>query len=290
VVPETADILFFARESMTREEAKTATQTGHKDSSASQSAQRIAELELALEERTQQLRTSHTELEAFSYSLSHDMRAPLRAINTLAHVIVEDHGPNLPPEVQDLLERILAAAGRMERMMQDVLAFSRISRQPMEPRLLETDKVIHDVVRERPELKACADAIQIQDPLAPVFAHEPFFAQCVANVLGNAVKFVGPGVKPSVSIWTEPRQDKVRLWIKDNGIGVEPGAQAKIFEIFQRLHSGYDGTGIGLAVVKKAMHRMGGEAGVESEPGSGSRFWLDFPGKDSASSQSELKS
>jgi signal transduction histidine kinase len=97
-------------------------------------------------------------------------------------------------------------------------------------------------------------------------------------MLDNAVKFVAPGVKPRVRVWTEPRADKVRLWIEDNGIGIEAESQKRLFFMFERLHSqtAYEGTGIGLAIVRKAIERMKGEVGLESEPGRGSRFWFEL--------------
>jgi signal transduction histidine kinase len=120
--------------------------------------------------------------------------------------------------------------------------------------------------------------IMLKTPLLPVLGHEASLTQCLTNLLSNAVKFVAHGVKPQVLVRTELLNDTVRLWVQDNGLGIPRQAQAKIFEIFQRLHkeSEYEGTGIGLAIVRKAVERMGGRVGVESEPGKGSRFWLEL--------------
>jgi PAS domain S-box-containing protein len=239
---------------------------------------RAEELERTVAERTAQLTASVAELEAFSYSLSHDMRAPLRAINTLTHVIVEDYGSSLSPEVLDLLNRVLGAAMRMDRLMQDVLAFSRISRQPIEIRWVDTDKLVRELIRDRPEFHTTGAEILVEGHLLPVMGNEPSLNQCLTNLIGNAIKFVGSGVKPQVRICSEPHGAMVRLYVEDNGIGIEPRAHAKVFEIFQRLHSGYEGTGIGLAIVKKGAERMGGSVGVQSEPGKGSRFWIELRG------------
>ena len=113
-----------------------------------------------------------------------------------------------------------------------------------------------------------------------VLGHEALATQCLSNLLDNAVKFVAPGVHPQVRVWTEPRANRVRVWVEDNGIGVSKEYHERIFRMFERLHANerYPGTGIGLAIVRKAVERMGGQAGVESEPGKGSRFWLDLNG------------
>jgi signal transduction histidine kinase len=118
----------------------------------------------------------------------------------------------------------------------------------------------------------------MQSPLLNVIAHEAALGQCITNLLGNAVKFVLPGTLPQIKIRTEPVEGQVRIWFEDNGIGIEPSNQDRIFGIFERVHSAqeYDGTGIGLAIVRKAVERMGGSVGVESEPGNGSRFWIQL--------------
>ncbi|HWX22450.1 MAG TPA: PAS domain S-box protein [Candidatus Binatia bacterium] len=262
--------------------------------------------------RTAQLRETISELEAFSYSLSHDMRAPLRAISTLTNIVLEDHSAVLPAEASDLLNKVVAAASRMDRLMQDVLAFSRISRQHLEFNPVDVRKLLRELIAERPELQQPRAEITLADPLLPMLGHEASLTQCLTNLLSNAIKFVGPGIKPRIRIWTEQVQSSkpevqthepstafdvphsqepsgpslatrhtspaVRLWVEDNGIGISPEAQKKVFELFTRLSSDYEGTGLGLAIIKKAAERMGGRAGVDSEPGKGSRFWLELPG------------
>lgn len=232
-------------------------------------------LEHSVAQRTAQLRESIAELEAFSYSLSHDLRAPLRAINTFTHVVLEDYGAELNPQAKDLLKKVLSAAQRMDRLMQDVLAFSRVSRQHIELHPVDVDKLVRDAL-SRPELQTPGAEITVAGPLQPMMGHSPSLSQCVTNLVGNAMKFVAPGANPRVRISSEVLGERVRLWIEDNGIGIEPADQARIFDIFQRLRSDYEGTGIGLAIVKKAAERMGGTVGVMSELGKGSRFWLEL--------------
>jgi len=109
--------------------------------------------------------------------------------------------------------------------------------------------------------------------------HEASLTQCLTNLLDNAVKFVPQGVKARVRVYSEPRDTQVRLWIEDNGIGIEAAAKSQLFQMFQRVHQtgDYSGTGIGLAIVRKAAERMDGSVGIESELGKGSRFWLQLP-------------
>ena len=129
--------------------------------------------------------------------------------------------------------------------------------------------------------RAAGDSIAypVADPLPTVIGHGPTFAQVLANLVANAVKFVPPERTPEVRILAEPRDGQVRLWVEDNGIGIAPEHHERIFRVFERLHRAieYPGTGIGLAIVRKAMERMGGRSGVVSEPGRGSRFWIELP-------------
>ena len=135
------------------------------------------------------------------------------------------------------------------------------------------------VIHERPEFQPPKADIQIQSPLLPVRGHQALLTQCITNFLDNAVKFVGRGKQPRLIVKSEAVGDDVRLWFEDNGIGIAQHMQERLFGIFQQLNrpGTYPGTGIGLAIVRKAAERMKGRVGVESEPGKGSRFWLQLP-------------
>ena len=119
----------------------------------------------------------------------------------------------------------------------------------------------------------------MESPLLPMLGHETSLNQCLTNLLHNAVKFVAPGIKPQVRVYSQRLDGKARLWIEDNGIGIPAELQPRIFEVFQRLHptNEYEGTGIGLAIVRKAIDRMNGQVGVDSKPGEGCRFWIELP-------------
>ncbi|HTL58976.1 MAG TPA: PAS domain S-box protein [Candidatus Limnocylindrales bacterium] len=235
-------------------------------------------LEATVQARTAELREANAELEAFCYSLSHDMRGPLRAIRSYTEMVIEDSGAQLSAIAKDYLQRVSSAAVRLDRLIQDVLAFSRVSRDPGKPERVEPERVVRTIISERPDMQPPAAEIRIDGPLPMVRGNEASLTQCLTNLLSNAVKFVAPGVTPHVRIHSETKGDRVRLWVEDNGIGINKEAQGKIFELFYRLHrSGeYEGTGLGLAIVRKAAERMGGQVGVESEPGAGSRFWVEL--------------
>jgi PAS domain S-box-containing protein len=236
-------------------------------------------LEHAVAERTAKLRESIEELEAFSYSLSHDMRAPLRAITSFSEILESRFGEQLGSEGKDLLDRVISSAARLDRLIRDVLAYSRVTLAPVERTRLDAEKLIRQIIAEHPSFQEPNAQIEIQTPLLPFVGHEASLTQCIYNLLSNATKFVPKAVKPHIRIWTEPLENYVRFWLEDNGIGIPAEAKDRMFLMFQRFHRSpeYEGTGIGLAIVRKAVERMGGKVGVESGPGKGSRFWLLLP-------------
>jgi signal transduction histidine kinase len=146
----------------------------------------------------------------------------------------------------------------------------------MEP--IDLEELLRQIIAEHPSFHAPSAHIDIQAPLFPVMGHEASLTQCIYNLIGNAIKFVTPGVTPRVRIWCEAVDSNARIWFQDNGIGIPQESQAAIFGMFQRLHreEQYPGTGIGLSIVRKAVERMGGRVGVQSEPGKGSSFWIEL--------------
>ena len=242
----------------------------------------LASLETRVQERTAKLRELVTELESFSYSVSHDLRSPLRIMAGYAQVILEDFGDTLVPDVRHYVERIARSAGRMDHLTQDVLAYTRLGGDiVLSP--LDLTKVVDDTIEQYPDLSAARQSIVVRRPLAGVVAHGPSLVQALSNLVGNALKFARPGVESRVAISTQRRDGRVRVVVKDNGVGIAAAHHAKIFRIFERV-AGPDvpGTGIGLAIVRKAAERMGGRVGLSSRPGRGSSFWLEMPASEAA--------
>jgi len=244
------------------------------------------DLERNVGERTAALRQTIGELEAFSYSVSHDLRGPLRAMDGYARAVMEDCFDKLGPEHRKYLERIMRGAKRLDQLTLDVLAYSRLSRADFTPQAVDLDRLVFDTIDQHPHLEAARSHIEVEAPLLPVSGHPAFLTQCVSNLLGNALKFVAAGAAPSIKVWTKAAGTKVRLFVRDNGIGIAPEHRDRIFQIFGRVHNdkSYEGTGIGLAVVQRAVDRMGGTIDFDSEPGQGSTFWIELPAASAAKS------
>jgi PAS domain S-box-containing protein len=237
------------------------------------------DLESRVRARTASLTEAISHLEEFSYTVSHDLRAPTRSMKCYAQIVLEDFGAKLDPEVKDYLERIRRGAERMDRLIQDVLTYSRLSRSDVAAHPVSLDSLVADIIQQYPEMQAPRAAITVRHPLLNVFAHEPSLVQAVSNLLINAVKFMPAGRVPEITVRSELHGPNIRLWIEDNGIGIKPEHQDRLFRIFERLSTNghYEGTGIGLAIVRKAAEKMGGAAGVESDGLTGSRFWIELP-------------
>jgi signal transduction histidine kinase len=234
------------------------------------------ELEERVNERTARLRESVAELEGFSYSITHDLRAPLRAMQGFAQYLAHECGSEISGHGKDYIRRIITSANRMDQLIQDVLAYSYVLRTELKLEPIDVTRLVRGILDSYPDLDRARADIQIQGTLPKVLANEAALTQCISNLLDNAVKFVAPGVKPQVTIRAEPKDSHVRLWFEDNGIGIEPEHHERIFTMFQRLDKRFDGTGIGLAIVRKAAERMGGEVGLVSVPGKGSGFWIQL--------------
>ena len=241
-------------------------------------------LEQRVEERTRQLADANAELQGFAHSIAHDLRAPLRTMRGFSQALLEDYGEGLDKTAADYLGRIADGAARMDRLILDLLAYSKISREELTLEPLDLDRAVSEAVRQlEAPLRDSRAELLVERPLPRVVAHRVVLVQLLVNLLSNAVKFVAQGTRPVVRIRAERREpDRVRIWVEDNGIGIAPEHQGRIFQVFQRLHgmTQYPGTGIGLAIVRRGAERMGEGAGVLSEPGRGSRFWIDIRAAD----------
>jgi PAS domain S-box-containing protein len=238
-----------------------------------------AVLEKTVAERTTQLQQSVAELEAFSYSVSHDLRSPLRAMQGFSEAVLEDYGDKLDAEGRDYLERIKSAGIRLDRLIQDLLAYSRMDRlqSPLAP--LDPEKLVREAIELDANLRPPQATVRVETPMPRVLAHAAPMTQVITNLLRNAVKFVPEGRTPNIVVRAETHGDRVRLWFEDNGIGLAPADRERIFNMFVQLNEGsrFSGTGVGLAIVKKAARAMRGSVGVEAQPhGDGSRFWVEL--------------
>ncbi|MDB6034922.1 MAG: multi-sensor hybrid histidine kinase [Verrucomicrobiales bacterium] len=266
---------------------------------AQERANYLQELEQRVAERTARLQESIGDLEHFSYSITHDMRAPLRAMQGFSRLLLGPMGEQ-PAVRQEFLTRIAEASDRMDKLIRDALDYSKVAKSELPLAPVDTDALVRSLIASQPDFQRPLAEIWIEGHLPPVKANEIGLAQCFSNLLENAVKFVKLGERPKVKIRAETRclrrteQDaaskqggsdgnpikRVRIWVEDNGVGIPQESQGRIFQIFHRLSTNYDGTGIGLALVRKVVDRMGGKVGVESEPGKGSYFWVDLAGID----------
>jgi signal transduction histidine kinase len=232
-------------------------------------------LEQLVRERTAKLQEMVDELEHFSYSITHDMRAPLRSMQGFGQMLSQECAGCLEGERKDYLRRIISAASRMDRLITDALTFSKTVQQDLTLEPLDPARLLRGIIECYPEFQSPNAEIEIE-PLPMVLANEAALTQCFSNLLSNAVKFVRQDQRPRVRIHAECRNCSVRLWFEDNGIGIAKEFLPHVFRMFQRASKQYDGTGIGLALVRKVSERMGGKVGLESELGKGSRFWVEL--------------
>jgi signal transduction histidine kinase len=282
-----------------------------------------ADLERRVAERTASLEETISDLEDFSHSITHDLRAPLRAIRSFAQILGDECLACGRPQAQDHIHRITSAAARMDKLIQEVLQYSRLARSELRLAPVDVQELLRGIIETYPAFQPPEVEIHVEGPLPRVLGNEAALTQCFSNLLGNAIKFVAPGTWPQVRVWAEregkpkaesrkPKEGRnpkseprieppdaatgqppitphasrltsppsVRLWFADNGVGIPREAQERIFKMFQRLDKSYDGTGVGLTVVRKAVEKMGGRVGLESEPGQGSRFWVELKAAD----------
>lgn len=244
----------------------------------SELAERANKLEQVVARRTAELREANKHLEAFVYSIAHDLRRPVRAMQGYAHVLLDEYGPILDETGRGYATRIRQAALSMDQLLLDLLDFSRLSLQAMPLHNVPVHDAVETVLREcEAEIRERQAHVEVISPLPSVRAYAPALHQVLVNLLTNAMKFVAPGVRPNIRIRAEENGEVVRVWVEDNGIGIASEFRQAVFDVFKRLHrSAYPGTGIGLAIVREGMTRMGGRAGVESAPGEGSRFWIEL--------------
>jgi signal transduction histidine kinase len=238
------------------------------------SERKVAEEALARSNRD--LKDMVQELEHFSYTITHDMRAPLRAMHGLSKMLMEECGQCEQAERRDFLRRIADAATRMDNLITDALNYNRAMREHLQLEGVDAKALLSGMLESYPEFQAHRADIRIEGDIPILLGNKAGLTQCFSNLLSNAIKFVEPGKVPQIRIWAKEEGEWVRLHFKDNGIGIPKQYQEQVWEMFKTLSKKYEGTGIGLALVRKVMSRMGGKVGLRSEPGDGSCFWLEL--------------
>lgn len=297
-----AQYVAIALDRSSREKILTATQKSLLDHTET--------LESKVAERTARLYETIVHLESFSYTVAHDLRTPIRALKGYCSALHEDYAEMLPPEAQRVLGRLSHASQQLDALTRDLLTFTKLSRQTIQLNTVDLDEVIDDILLLTPAL--APEVLSVDHPLGKAWGQRTLLQQCLSNLFDNALKFRRPGVPPRIRVWTERTEHPyrplrgpatatfnpathpqglqsdiasdasghaswLRIWVEDNGVGIPTEYQEKIFGIFERIEGTNtpEGTGIGLAIVARAMQQIGGSCGVESNGTQGSRFWLD---------------
>lgn len=239
-----------------------------------------AELETRIEQRTAALNAKSRELESFAYSVAHDLKAPLRGIDGYSRLLLAEHQDKLDDDGRTFLQTIRNSTEEMNRLIDDLLAYSRLERRELKTDRIELGPLVNALVEEkkREEIARAVDFV-VDVNGSVVHADASGLIQSLRNYLDNAVKFTRKTPAPRIEVGSTENDLSCVLWVRDNGIGFDMKDRYRIFDIFQRLEvtENYPGTGIGLAIVRKAMERMGGRAWAESKPGQGATFYLEVP-------------
>ncbi|HEX4139969.1 MAG TPA: ATP-binding protein [Candidatus Methylacidiphilales bacterium] len=238
-----------------------------------------ASLENVVNERTAELTETNEQLETLVYSIAHDLRAPLRSMQAFARILLDDYAPQLDSTAQGYAERIARSAETMDTLVLDLLAYGKMARSGFELENVELEaswKAAQELFEN--EIRDRGAVITVVRPLPAVRANLPTLTQVFANLLGNALKFVPESVTPVITLKADVRDGNVHVSLQDNGIGIAPEYHEKIFRVFERLEKNEsEGNGIGLAIVRKGIERMGGKVGVESNPPApGCTFWIEL--------------
>lgn len=238
------------------------------------------QLEQRVAERTADLQRKNRELETFAYSISHDLKAPLRGIDGYSRLLLEDHAQALNEEGREFLHAIRRGASQMAQLIDALLEYSRLERRNLVVSRVELQPLIQTLLNElQNEIEARSVQVSVNLPFDSVDHDYPSLYQALHNLLENAIKFSNNQTSPLIEIGGEEREASRILWVRDNGIGFDMQYHDRLFEIFQRLNHGedYPGTGVGLAIVRKAMERVGGRVWAVSAPAEGTTFFLEIP-------------
>jgi signal transduction histidine kinase len=239
-----------------------------------------ASLEERVAERTAHLQETIHSLEGVCYHIAHDLRAPLRAMEGYSKILLNQYAPRFDAAGEEYANRISEAAARMDLLIHGLLEYGRLGHEQFPVETVQSGMVLDKVLGLlKCEIARKKAEVRIQGEWPAIVGNGKLFEIVLTSLISNALKFVAPDVAPQVKLHTEGHGGMVRFCVQDNGIGIAPEYLAKVFHIFERLHTkgSYAGTGIGLAIATKAAERMDGRVGVESRPNQGSRFWIELP-------------
>lgn len=235
-----------------------------------------SELEQRVIERTAQLEHANKELEAFSYSISHDLRAPLRAISGFSQIIAEDYEDLLPQEGRESLDIISKEVNRLENMIEKLLIFSRFNQVPLNKATVDMNALVADVLNELHDEQSGRDIEFILGDLPPANADEALLHQVLTNLLSNALKYTRNNSHTIIEVGYDKSPSETIYFVKDNGVGFNIDYAKKLFGVFQRMHSEsqFEGTGVGLSIVARIIHRHGGRVWADAEVNKGATFYF----------------
>jgi PAS domain S-box-containing protein len=239
-----------------------------------------AELEQRVTERTAELAGKNRELETFTYSVSHDLKAPLRAIEGYSRLLLEEYGPRLDENATLFLRSIRSGTDQMNRLIDGLLAYARIDRRQPVHRTMDLPELITEIVSKyHTDIETRGMVVSMELDARSVVTDGEGLGVALRNLFDNAVKFSQKSARPTIVIGSRPTETGLVVWVRDNGKGFDMRHHDRIFDIFQRLERAeeYPGTGIGLSMVRKAAERMGGRCWAESEPERGATFYLEIP-------------
>ncbi|HEY1039153.1 MAG TPA: response regulator [Bacteroidia bacterium] len=241
----------------------------------------LHKLNETLEEKNKELQFINRELESFSYSVSHDLRAPLRAVNGYSRILKEEYASYLNEEGNKLLGNIQYNANRMNSLIDDLLAFSRMGRKELQKTDVDMDSIVHEIASELKEATHHKATVTISSIL-PAEADQSLIRQVWINLISNAIKYSEKKEHPVVEIGSEKTENGTMYFVKDNGAGFDMEYASKLFGVFQRLHDqdDFEGTGIGLAIVQRIINRHGGRIWADAKVNEGANFYFTLPAAD----------
>jgi two-component system sensor histidine kinase/response regulator len=244
------------------------------------------ELLKGLQQRTAELEVANKELEAFSYSVSHDLRAPLRTITGFSKVLTEEHTSELSTEARRLLDIVNESTERMGQLIDDLLRLSRLSRKPLSKRSIPVSGLVQEVIADLDKQNKGRQIDFRIGNLPDCFGDRSLLKQVFVNLISNGLKFTQRTEKPVIEIQGEEKNDEKLYTVRDNGVGFDMRYVNRLFNAFQRLHSAeeFEGTGIGLSIVHRIITRHGGKIWAEAEPGQGAAFHFTLPAEMSGTS------